>query len=72
VNPAAFPWAACLYAASIRLGWTPSDFWAATPRELWLALGGGTYSPLTRATFGALLCRFPDTPQGTNSIEEQV
>jgi uncharacterized phage protein (TIGR02216 family) len=46
-----------------RLGLSPRDFWAATPRELAAAargLGGGPMSGMGRGDLAALAARFPD------------
>lgn len=49
-------------AASALLGWTPDQFWSATPIELIDALqaGGDSSEPADRATIEALMERFPD------------
>lgn len=67
----AFDWPAvmraCLAPASAGgLGWTPAAFWAATPREVAVALGsGGSGSaPPARGDFEALLRRYPDAGKG--------
>lgn len=61
--PRPFPWDDALALALGPLRWRPSDFWAATPRELAAALGrGGAPAGLGRAEFEALLAAHPDTP----------
>jgi uncharacterized phage protein (TIGR02216 family) len=50
-------------AAQVLLGWRPGEFWAATPAEMAVALGGVVEAggePADRATLGALLAKFPD------------
>ncbi len=50
------------------LGWSPRDFWEATPADVRLAWHGwcdvhginSTNSPCDRATFDVLLQQFPD------------
>jgi uncharacterized phage protein (TIGR02216 family) len=43
------------------LGWSPRDFWAATPREFAAALGHRSRSAaLSRAEFEHLLAAHPD------------
>ncbi|MEH0074857.1 phage tail assembly chaperone [Pannonibacter sp. Pt2] len=57
----AFPWDAALHAAMGRLGWTPAETWAATPRELAFALGlRRGAGALNRRGLDALMERFPD------------
>lgn len=47
------------------LGWTPSVFWSATPRELACALGlGPRPDSLSRALFDQLARRHPDEDPG--------
>ena len=65
--PAAFDWdgvmRACMGSpAAGGLGWTPRDFWAATPREVAMALGNDTRRdvPPTRSALDALMTRHPD------------
>lgn len=46
------------------LGWTPEQFWRATPQDLRLAvegrLGRSAVSDFGRADLAALMARFPD------------
>lgn len=60
MSAAAFPWAQCFHLAATRLGWTPAEFWVATPRELAMALGQGQRLPIDRAALDGLMARFPD------------
>lgn len=49
--------------AMSRLGWSPEIFWAATPQDLLMALGGTTKpgaAPMRRQEFVALMARFPE------------
>jgi uncharacterized phage protein (TIGR02216 family) len=47
--------------AGVRgLGLRPAEFWALTPAELHLLLGGG-YAPLGRSGLDALMAAYPDT-----------
>ena len=57
----------CADAARIAtglLGWTPEDFWQATPQDLRLAiegrLGRGETVGFGQAELAALMARFPD------------
>lgn len=60
-----FDWAALLRAAVARLGLRPSEFWALTPAELRLMLGGGRGSrAMGRARLEELIAAFPDAVQG--------
>ncbi len=44
-----------------RLGWSPRDFWAATPRELMAAAGlTGPRAALDGAALRDLIGRYPD------------
>ncbi len=44
------------------LGWSPRDFWAATPRELTAALGlDGRRDAATAADLRRLIMAFPDS-----------
>lgn len=60
---AAFPWNEAAAAAFGFLRWRPADFWAATPRELAMALAPfareAAAAP-TRAALEALIRQFPD------------
>ena len=60
-----FPWAEILGLAMGRLGWSPAMVWAATPREVALALGLGASEavggmPLDRSGLNRLCDAFPD------------
>ncbi|WAJ26696.1 phage tail assembly chaperone [Antarcticirhabdus aurantiaca] len=60
---AAFPWDEAAGAAFGFLRWRPADFWAATPRELAMALAPfarEAAAPPSRAVLEALIRRFPD------------
>lgn len=65
--------------AMVRLGWTPEQFWAATPSDLFMAVdalrniargsvGGGTVSPMGRAELTDLIKRFPDHPVDAQAV----
>lgn len=65
--PAAFDWdgvmRACMGSPTAGgLGWTPREFWAATPREVAMALGAEAKRdvPPTRDALKALMARHPD------------
>lgn len=56
----AFDWAGLARAATAK-GLRPKEFWALSPAELILILGGGAGAPaLTRARLEALAAAFPD------------
>ncbi len=47
--------------AGVRgLGLRPSEFWALTPAELHLLLGGEGAAPLRRSGLDALMAAYPD------------
>ena len=57
----AFPWNDALAIGLGVLRWRPRDFWAATPREFFLALVRGAHpEPLSRSAFERLLAAHPD------------
>ncbi|MBE0414649.1 rcc01693 family protein [Yoonia sp.] len=57
-------WPGLLRAGLHGLRLHPRDFWALTPAELQLMLGGGqTAQPMRRARFDDLLRAFPDIPK---------
>ncbi|MDZ4789669.1 MAG: rcc01693 family protein [Hyphomicrobiales bacterium] len=58
-----FPWDAVIAAGLGALRLSPRDFWAATPREIAVAMRGlhGHATPtFARADLDALKARFPD------------
>lgn len=55
----AFDWPALLRAAVRGAGLRPDEFWALTPAELHLLLGGGA-APLGRRGLDALMAAYPD------------
>ncbi|MFN4010970.1 MAG: phage tail assembly chaperone [Pannonibacter sp.] len=56
-----FPWDLALFLAMNRLGWSPAMTWAATPRELALALGlTRRAAALSRRDLARLMTDFPD------------
>jgi uncharacterized phage protein (TIGR02216 family) len=57
---AALPWAALLEAGLGRLRLTPEAFWALTPFEIGLMLGGGGERAMARDELSRLMARFPD------------
>ncbi len=64
---APFPWEEALHAGLCLLRIEPARFWAMTPRELHIAVGG--LAPRMadapgRAELEALMRRFPDTKDG--------
>lgn len=58
----AFPWDDALALALGSLRWRPRDFWRATPRELFAALGRPGPAPMLRADLDRLIAAHPDTP----------
>jgi len=59
-------WPALMKAGMCSLRLTPDQFWRLTPAELALMLGlADAPVPLRRASFEALLAKYPD-PKGTN------
>jgi uncharacterized phage protein (TIGR02216 family) len=54
-----FDWASLLRAGVRGLGLRPDEFWALTPAELHLLLGGGS-APLGRSGLDALMAAYPD------------
>jgi uncharacterized phage protein (TIGR02216 family) len=58
-------WAALLRAGVGRLGLTPETFWALTPFECALLLGGGAAAPMGRAELDGLMARWPDSQGGS-------
>ncbi|GAB4283432.1 MAG: phage tail assembly chaperone [Roseovarius sp.] len=57
----AIDWPALMRAGMRGLGLRPAEFWALTPAELELMLGGrGGVAPLGRARLGELMRAFPD------------
>ncbi|WP_026597425.1 phage tail assembly chaperone [Methylobacterium sp. 77] len=60
--PSAFPWDEAMALGLNALGWSPRDFWAATPRELTAALGlDGRRDAATAADLRRLIMAFPDS-----------
>ncbi len=70
---------ALLGLAARLLGWSPTAFWAATPRELAAALSppvtdASATTPLSRDELAALVRRFPDhkrAPTAASVISDQ-
>ena len=60
---AGFDWPGLMRAGLQGLALTPEQFWALTPAELLMMLGGGQggAAPMGRAGLEALAARFPDT-----------
>ncbi|MDP4991674.1 MAG: phage tail assembly chaperone [Marivita lacus] len=54
-----FDWPALMRAGVRGLGLRPAEFWALTPAELHLLLGGGS-APLGRSGLDALMAAYPD------------
>ena len=54
-----FDWASLLRAGVRGVGLRPDEFWALTPAELHLLLGGGS-APLGRSGLDALMAAYPD------------
>jgi uncharacterized phage protein (TIGR02216 family) len=63
-----FDWLALMHAGMRGLGLSPAEFWALTPAELRLLLGGDpTNAPLARARLDELLAAYPDTMKETKN-----
>lgn len=61
----AFDWPALMRAGLRGLGLSPAEFWALTPSELELMLGGsGGTAPLMRDRLDELMRDFPDAAGG--------
>jgi uncharacterized phage protein (TIGR02216 family) len=63
MKPQPFPWERALAIGLGVLRLSPEQFWKMTPREFAAALRGlhgEPDAPLDRATFDALVARFPD------------
>ncbi|MEM1388345.1 MAG: rcc01693 family protein [Pseudomonadota bacterium] len=61
-DPDAFDWPQLMQAGLRGLGLRPAEFWALTPAELTLLLGGGPgEAPISRARLEALTRAFPDS-----------
>ena len=63
MKPQPFPWERALAIGLGVLRLSPEQFWKMTPREFAAALRGlygEPAAPLDRATFDALVARFPD------------
>ncbi len=61
----AFDWPVLMRAGLRGLGLRPAEFWALTPAELVLLLGGGECgAPLDRARLDELARAFPDRVNG--------
>ena len=54
-----FDWASLLRAGVRGVGLRPDEFWALTPAELHLLLGGES-APLGRSGLDALMAAYPD------------
>ncbi|MBY6004445.1 phage tail assembly chaperone [Salipiger bermudensis] len=60
-----FDWPALMRAGLRGLGLRPAEFWALTPAELRLMLGGDSAArPMGRARLEELLAAFPDEVKG--------
>lgn len=60
---ARFPWRRAMELGLGRLGRSPTEFWAMTPRELEAAIAGAIGvgpQPLSREDLDRLISRFPD------------
>lgn len=58
----AVDWPALMRAGIGGLRLRPADFWALTPAELMLLMGGGSgMAPLARARLDELISAYPDT-----------
>jgi uncharacterized phage protein (TIGR02216 family) len=61
---AAFPWDEAMQLAFGRLGLSPRDFWAMTPREFAAAVrgafGNSPDAPLGRSQLEGLMALYPD------------
>lgn len=55
-----FDWPSLMRAGVRGLGLRPDEFWALTPAELHLMLGGGGAAPLGRSGLDALMTAYPD------------
>lgn len=61
----AVDWPALMRAGLRGLGLSPAEFWALTPFELEMMLGGpGGLAPLRRARLDELMRDFPDAGEG--------
>lgn len=63
----ATPWAEWRALAFLTLGWSPGQFWAATPHDLWAALQGRALlrAGLTTQALGDLRNTIRKLEQGT-------
>ncbi|MGJ8603876.1 MAG: rcc01693 family protein [Marivita sp.] len=55
-----FDWPTLMRAGMRGLGLCPAEFWALTPAELHLLLGGRGAAPLRRSGLEALMAAYPD------------
>lgn len=46
--------------AARLLGWSPDEFWHATPTELAAAIGHGANEPVAEDELARLMAQFPD------------
>jgi uncharacterized phage protein (TIGR02216 family) len=71
--PRAFPWEETMGFLLGVLGWPPQAAWAATPREVALAIAGrmgrGPAQPLDGVGLAALMKAYPDTPTPVDAGE---
>jgi uncharacterized phage protein (TIGR02216 family) len=63
---AAVDWAGLLRACIGGLRMPPETFWALTPFECALLLGGGAPAPMGRGELAALMARWPDATEGAS------
>lgn len=64
-SPTPFPWDEVLHAALGILRWPPATVWAATPREIALALARPRRPAMSHDDLAALLAAFPDSIPAT-------
>jgi uncharacterized phage protein (TIGR02216 family) len=55
-----FDWPSLMRAGIRGLGLRPEEFWALTPAELHLLLGGDGSAPLGRSGLDVLMAAYPD------------